>query len=283
MTGSTISKTEEPVDPQRRVLTLNRPLDHQLYFDPPAAFTPEGGKRSRKPAGAGGEVGLFISTFQPLDHRKVAIIRKMQRECRYVIVAIGSCNQKDGAPTLYEPLPNHPFSPELRMSMLKTVFGSGISILKLKDIQADTIPDWYHYVRTQIRHLGMPDPSVLYVSRPASRIWYGHWFNESNDDRRLVVCDTAVLGPPSAELREMMNLRLDDWKPYVPDGIHAMIEQHYPAKFRIPLLVNGELDNSLPEGTHVIRTDQMPAMRYQRLDGRWRPVREARRILRPTG
>lgn len=284
----------EPRDrsPWRGTLTLGRnrlQSDYQLGLEQTGGQPVSGVRRpARHPAKKASDrqerIGLFISDFQPVDKRKVEIILRMVQECDYVIVGLGSCNQQDKDPGPYTPLPNHPFSAEVRLEMLKLLFGNTISVVKLRDIAANTIPHWYHYVRSQIHSLGMPDPTDLYVSREASRVWYGHWFNEANAGRRLVVCGGSVTVPPPTEIREMLNLRLDAWKQHVPRRIHDLIERCYPAKFRIPIILDGGFDDNLPNGTHVIRTDMTPAVRYFKEGHRWRRVGEAERlVLLPTG
>ena len=64
------------------------------------------------------------------------------------------------------------------------------------------------------------------------------------------------------ELRSLIERRDPDWRQYVPEAIHDMIEEGYPAKLRVALRGTAFPENP-QEGLGFIREDMNPPIRWE--------------------
>lgn len=203
------------------------------------------------------KTALALMRTQPLHKGHCWIINEMLQSAETVIIGLGSC---DKAGTR-----SNPFNGEQRIQMIKNVYGTRVKCLPLNDL--GSTPDkseWIDYVLGKIHALGLPDPTEYYTGSPADAIWYDERFwsettsrltldqvtahNARNEPygkryytpderrvRKLHIMDRAskVFPITATELRAYIELRSEQWKKWVPEVNHELVQQFYPAEFLV--------------------------------------------------
>lgn len=229
-------------------------------------------------------VALLVMRGQPISLGHTRLMLRAAEQCSQVALCLGS--------TQLSGVVRHPFTAEQRMNMIWAVMGAElmqrVRILPLQDINSlDDNDDWARYVLGKIAKQRMPPPTDYYTGSMADAKWYFSSFAGPNDevtedgdqitfrrgDKRLHIVDRAVSGLPQAEeVRSLIERRDPDWKQFVPDAIHAMIEEDYPAHLRVALR-GTSFPMDPPEGLALIREDMDPPTRFEFRRGRWNKIR----------
>lgn len=189
-----------------------------------------------------GRVALAVMRTQPLHlgHKNIADI--MLKNFDTVIIGSGSSNQKISI--------DNPYPINIRLKMWKTLFGDKIKLVPLADLgSTENTNDWCDYVLSKIKNLGLPDPTDYFTGSVADAVWYkGRFFNDKLDidsnpddnfkindiERKLHIIDREKNDIPSAtELRQFLVTNHDEWKKWVPEEIHNLVDTEFPKNFRI--------------------------------------------------
>lgn len=197
-------------------------------------------------------VGLAVMRIQPLHKGHTRIINKMIEDYKTVILAIGS-TQKSRERW-------DPWTFEERKQMVRNVYGDRLKIVQLQDLGTSENTDaWVEYVLDKIQKLGMAPPTDYYTGSQADARWYKNRFFmegvsewDSSDPfsskmrefnaryyidgflREVHIVDRAKNPvPPATDLRTFMELRSDDWKPWVPAVNWELIEATFPEEFKV--------------------------------------------------
>lgn len=175
-------------------------------------------------------VGLAVMRIQPLHSGHCMIINKMVQECEMVILGLGSTNKK---PDRWDP-----FAPDIRMQMVRNVYGERVKIVPLVDIQAASKNDWVNYITSKLEKLGMRKPTDYFTGSISDAAWYDEHFSYTNEDgkMKLHLLDRGANEVPSAsELRTLIELRNDKWKQWVPAVNWDLVINNYPEELLAPL------------------------------------------------
>jgi len=227
---------------------------------------------------------LVIMRGQPLHNGHAGLIRTAKAQCGRVTIGLGS--------TQLSGVVRHPLTAEQRIDMLWATLGpelmQDIRIIPLQDINSlDDTDDWARYVLGKIAKQKLPEPTDYFTGSMVDAKWYFTSFAGPNDEvvkngnetvfvrggKRLHIIDRTMTGfPPAEELRSLIELRDPDWKQYVPEAIHEMIEEGYPAHLRVALRGTSFPENP-PEGLAFIREDMTPPTRFEFRRDRWNKVR----------
>lgn len=267
-------------------------------------------------------VGLAVMDIQTLHRGHNNLLNEMRMSCDEAVIGLGSV-RKFGTP-------GHPFTFEQRAEMVRTIHGDYFSFVALDDIDASRdITEWYSYVSAKIEKAGLPEPTDYFGGSRIDANWYFHAFaspdtgiehaspiarvyENPESGRRLHLVDRSLLGLPSGrEVRLLIEMRDPEWKAYVPERLHAFVEQAYPPHLRYPLqdpevhwhsrsgdvmghvshdeLMEGitagevivEVSGEYPVGTRLCASSLMQGEREGKScelmlelkdDGRWRPL-----------
>lgn len=174
-------------------------------------------------------VGLAIMRIQPLHRGHCMIINQMIQECETVILGLGSTNKK--------PDPWDPFTPDVRMQMVRNVYGDRVKIVPLVDIRAASKSDWNEYVLSKLVKLGMKHPTDYYTGSISDASWYDENFDYDAHpgQMKLHLLDRGANNIPSAsELRTLIELNSNKWKEWVPAVNWALVEENYPEELLTP-------------------------------------------------
>jgi nicotinamide mononucleotide adenylyltransferase len=191
-------------------------------------------------------VGLAIMRLQPLHRGHCLTINEMIQKCEVAIIGLGSTNKK--------PDQHDPFTPDVRMQMIRNVYGDRVKIVPLVDLNAANKTEWVEYVFQKLNKLGMPEPTDYFTGSEADAVWYDehfaqrpnvleygtrrHWVNDKNEKvpiRLLHIVNRHENDIPSAsEIRSLINLRTDKWKQWIPYVNHRIIEDNYPEEYLVP-------------------------------------------------
>lgn len=226
---------------------------------------------------------LIIGRGQPFHKGHLKLVRRALAECDELDFGLGS-TQLNG-------VVRHPFTSEQRIDMLWAILKKEmqrIRIHPLQDINSlDDTDDWVRYVLGKLEKQKRPEPTDYYTGSMADAKWYFNAFAGPGDevikkddetifvrgDKRLHIVDRLASGfPPAEELRSLIERRDDDWKPFVPEEIHEMVEQGYPVHLRVALRGTAFPENP-PEGLAFVREDMDPPVRYEFRRDRWNKVR----------
>lgn len=175
-------------------------------------------------------VGLAICRIQPLHKGHCLIINQMIQDCEVAILGLGSTNKK---PDRWDP-----FTPDVRMQMVKNVYGDRLKIVPLVDINASTKSDWIEYVSSKITKLGMKEPTDYYTGSESDAAWYTDHYGFDNEPgkKKLHMVDRGMNNIPSAsELRTLIELQDNGWKKWVPAVNWGLIEDNYPEDLLVPI------------------------------------------------
>ena len=192
-------------------------------------------------------VGLAIMRLQPLHRGHCLTINEMIQKCEVAIIGLGSTNKK--------PDKHDPFTPDVRMQMIRNVYGDRVKIIPLVDLNAASKSEWVDYVFQKISKLGMPEPTDYFTGSEADAVWYNehfakrpnildygtrrHYVAEGNQRmpvRFLHIVDRRQNEIPSAsEIRMFIDLHSNEWKKWVPYVNHQLIEDNYPEEFKVPV------------------------------------------------
>lgn len=232
----------------------------------------------------GDRTALIVMRGQPLHKGHERLIRLARERCGRVQIGLGS--------TQVSGVVRHPFTPDQRIEMLWAVLGAetmqDVRIIPLQDVNSlDDANDWARYVLGKIAKLRMPEPTDYFTGSMADAKWYFTSFAGPSDEledegeetvfrrggKRLHIVDRVMSGfLPAEELRSLIERRDPDWKPFVPDQIHQMVEDGYPAQLRIALR-GDSFPERPPEGLAFIREDMTPPTRFEFRRGGWNRVR----------
>jgi len=194
---------------------------------------------------------LAVMRTQPLHEGHCGIITKMCQSAETVIIGLGSAD-KHGTRS-------NPFAIELRIQMIKNVFGTRVKCIPMHDLGATPLTsDWIDYVLDRLKKMDLPEPTDYYTGSKADAIWYASRFHHPsisdpngeltgtelaaqfggpvgyNDFRRLHIIDRDSNPIPSAtELRTFIELGSNEWKQWIPAVNHDMIEKNYPQEFLV--------------------------------------------------
>jgi len=227
---------------------------------------------------------LVIMRGQPPHEGHAGLIRTAKEQCGRVTIGLGS-TQKHG-------VVRHPMTPEQRIDMLWAIFGrqfmQDVRIIPLQDIDSlDDTDDWARYVLGKIAKQKLPEPTDYYTGSMFDAKWYFTSFAGPDDEvvengketifarggKRLHIIDRTMTGfPPAEELRSLIERRDPEWRRYVPEAIHDMIEEGYPAHLRVALRGTAFPENP-KEGLAFIREDMTPPTRFEFRRDRWNKVR----------
>lgn len=175
-------------------------------------------------------VGLAVMRIQPLHRGHCMIINQMAQECDTVILGLGSTNKK---PDRWDP-----FTPDVRMQMVRNVYADRVKIVPLVDIQAASKHEWVEYVLTKLTKLGMKTPTDYFTGSISDASWYDQHFEYTNPDgkMKLHLLDRGANDVPSAsELRTLIELRNNKWREWVPSVNWRLIDENYPEELLSPL------------------------------------------------
>lgn len=175
-------------------------------------------------------VGLAIMRIQPLHRGHCMIINQMLQECETVILGLGSTNKK---PDRWDP-----FTPDVRMQMVRNVYADRVKIVPLVDINAASKQDWVDYVITKLSKLGMKTPTDYFTGSISDAAWYDQHFSYDAlpGKMKLHLLDRGANDVPSAsELRTLIELNSDEWRKWVPAVNWKLVEENYPEDLFAPL------------------------------------------------
>lgn len=197
-------------------------------------------------------VGLACMRLQPLHRGHTRLISRMIEDCGTVIVGIGSSGISKTR--------SNPFDGDMRKDMVKRVFGDRVKILLLNDLGAtDSTSDWADYVVEKIKKIGLPSPTDYYSGSMADALWYrerfytkglspwtegvpgsavmhpdNHCYYENGVLKRLHIVDRDSSSIPTAsDIRTFIELGNDQWKKWVPNVIHELVEKSYPNEYKV--------------------------------------------------
>lgn len=221
-------------------------------------------------------VALLVGRFQPLHRAHCMVIERMIQDNDVVIVGIGSI-QEHGTM-------RNPYPAEVRERMLRNVFGNRISIVFVPDLGTGLhTQEWVNHVLKICTDAGLPLPNRYYCGCHDNSLWYQGYFSGSqyqtithgdtityqstqHSDRELIILERSQNHYiPATRVREYINLRMDDWKWYIPEINHVLVEANYPQQFRVP--ITGK-DDSFPIGTYAV-VGGSPPTKYQRTANGW--------------
>ena len=186
-------------------------------------------------------VGFGAFRAQPLHYGHILTINNMLSACQISIIGLGSC-QESG--TL-----KNPFTPDVRKKMITNVFGNKVKFVQLVDIGAKFPKEWVDYCIGKIRSIGLPEPNMCFSGSIADEGWYtDHFFpanfpgtekptqiDSSGRKRIIFSSERHETGIPSAtELRSLIIQRNDEWKRWVHESNHQLIEDQFPDHLRVP-------------------------------------------------
>ena len=159
--------------------------------------------------------GLTVARCQPPHIGHFRLFDKMLRECEFVTIALGSCQEYH---TQRNPLP---FSE--RKKMIKNSFGSKsweqITIIGLKDIYNEM--KWPDYVLSNVaENCNSGGVEAYYCGTE----YDGHWF-EGKVENIINIDRTLFPFVSGSMVREMLMYRHPDWKKYIPEISHELIEK----------------------------------------------------------
>lgn len=164
------------------------------------------------------KVGLAVCRLQPLHKGHCLIINQMIQDCETVILGLGSTNKK---PDRWDP-----FTPDVRMQMVRNVYGDRIKIVPLVDIDAKNKSEWVEYVLAKLAKLGMREPTDYYTGSVSDSYWYTEHFTYT---KTIQMVDRGKNDIPAAsELRTLIELGSRDWRNWVPKVNWRLIEENYP-------------------------------------------------------
>lgn len=175
-------------------------------------------------------VGLAVMRIQPLHKGHCIIINQMIQECEMVVLGLGSTNKK---PDRWDP-----FTPDVRMQMVRNVYGERVKIVPLVDIQAATKQQWVEYILTKLTKLGMRQPTDYFTGSVSDASWYEDHFryDAKNGEMKLHLLDRSMNDILSAsELRTLIELRNDKWCQWVPSVNWDLVTANYPEELLTPL------------------------------------------------
>lgn len=216
--------------------------------------------------------GLAVMRVQPLHSGHLAIINRMVSDCETAIVCIGSAQksrEKHDPWTIeerMEMLKNIYGAYDNKGNYL----GSRIKIIPLADIGAASPHQWVGYIVDKIKKLGLDEPTDYFTGSEFDAAWfrdhfaadwraleehyknpveehvngqprvgmssYDRYVSEDGVFRRLHNIERNNNRVPSAtEIRGFMELRLDDWKKWIPIVNHSLVWDSYPEEFKVPL------------------------------------------------
>ena len=176
------------------------------------------------------KVGLAVMRIQPMHSGHCMIINKMIQECEMVILGLGSTNKK---PDRWDP-----FTPDVRMQMVRNVYGDRVKIVPLVDIQAASKSDWVNYILSKLEKLGMRKPTDYFTGSISDAAWYTDHFvlDLVTKNPTVHMVDRGTNDIPSAsELRTLIELRNDKWKQWVPSVNWDLVLDNYPEELLAPL------------------------------------------------
>jgi hypothetical protein len=230
-------------------------------------------------------VALMVGRFQPLHRAHCMVIERMLQDNDVVIIGIGSAQESKTQ--------RNPYHAEIRMAMLKNVFGNRIVTMPLRDLGSGVhTQEWITNVIGKCHEMRLPTPNRYYCGCHDDSLWYQGYFSGTNpkkievgdmvkyvhtsEDRELIILERTMNHYPSAtRIREYMNLRMEDWKWWIPEVNHVLVEANYPAQFRTALEVEdfSEFTDIQPEGTFVYQPTNGEI--YQKINGVYQPKRES--------
>lgn len=191
-----------------------------------------------------GPVALAIMRLQPGPHfGHCSIINKMIADYQEVVIGLGSAQKNREL--------HDPFTIEERMDMIRNIYGNRIKIVPLHDLGTDGgTTDWCEYVLEKMEKLGLPPINAYFTGSSVDGAWYKNYFYnakfnsellpthmiDNKTARRLFIVDRDQnFWPPASEIRMSLTLRTDEWKQWVPQVNHSLIESSYPEEFKVSL------------------------------------------------
>ena len=182
-------------------------------------------------------VGLAVVRIQPLHKGHCLTINKMIQECETVIIGLGSTQKK--------PDEHDPFSPDVRMQMVRNVYGDRVKIVPLVDINAGGQDEWVGYVLDKLKKLGMKEPTDYYTGSIADASWYtNHFFKgvgwTEEDVKKYSVAGTDQMRllhivdrerndvPAATEIRTLIKLKSNEWHKWVPPVNWDLVLDNFP-------------------------------------------------------
>jgi len=241
------------------------------------SVSPTGGQR----------VALLIGRFNPLHRAHCWLIERMIQDNDVVLIGVGSAQESNTQ--------RNPYSVNVRIAMLRNVFGDRIKVFPIRDLGTGIhTQEWINNVIGKCMELNLPVPNHYYCGCHDDSLWYQGYFSGSNpikkqvgdeliyshpsENRALHILErTATIYPSATRIREYINLRMDDWKAWVPVVNHVLVEANYPQEFRTAIEAD-HLDDTLPDGTSVIirsGNDDEPQQVWKRVNGRWMNNRQS--------
>lgn len=162
--------------------------------------------------------GLAVMRAQPphIGHEK--LIRRMLSECEKITIILGSVQEQGTA--------RNPYSYTQRKAMLLSIFTpeeqAKMKVLGIFDINNPT--EWSSFVLDFIKE-SMPEiirPDVYYAGSDYDAQWFRKDFDNIVIDNRVDYDFPYVSG---SMVRDMITIGDQRWHNFVPQAIHAKIEE----------------------------------------------------------
>ncbi len=167
------------------------------------------------------EAGLAVMRAQPLHIGHIKLINRMLDECKKVIILLGSV-QEQGTE-------RNPYPYVLRKKMIQTVYKDNPQITVLGMFDINNPSQWAEFVLDFLQE-SLPDhprPEVYYAGSEYDAQWFRKVFKHIVIENRIDYKFPYVSG---SMVRDMIKIGDKRWKNFVPQEIHAMIEEYKPSQ-----------------------------------------------------
>lgn len=153
------------------------------------------------------KTGLFIGRFQPFHNGHLSVVKKMEKKCDEIIIAIGSAQ--------YGFYPNNPMTAGERVEMITNVLKKELkrpfSIIPIEDINCH--PKYVSHVESMV-----PKFDVVYTGNEI--------ITELFKANHYAVKDTSNgIKISATEIRKMITEN-KEWKSFVPDGVYDFLKKN---------------------------------------------------------
>ena len=163
---------------------------------------------------------FMVARFQPLHNGHKMIIDKMLNESKYITIILGSC-QESGTDS-------NPLTPEQRLNLIENIYHKkeNMKIFFMNDIDCDANA-WYDFVKKFLKEnvpqFGFPD--AYYCGDMVNGEFYNKGeFKIEVIDREL---QKGYFKISATEVRDMIKKNNNEWKNYIPNENHELIEQYF--------------------------------------------------------
>ncbi len=144
--------------------------------------------------------GLVLGRFQGLHKGHQALIDTALKNCRKVLVFVGSSNKSGTV--------RNPFTYELRESMIRELYGDRITIAPLPDIGVGDVSAWGDYLlKTGREAIGEDICAIVCGNERKYHLWF-----PDKPDLSLVKLDRAEIPISASELRSF--ILKDDYRAF---------------------------------------------------------------------